>query len=149
MLARLVEGCPEEVWTEVRNLYPFWYHVYHVTFFIDFWFRDSYDGSEFRSMVFDERIKPEFEGEVPAGLIISRAEMKEYLERIHKKTDRIFDSLEDERLGVPITEGAEHYTYADVIMGQIRHIMYNLGYLNGILRSDGAPESDWYSYNEE
>lgn len=149
MLTKLVEVCPEDTWLEAGNKFPFWYYVYHIAFFIDFWFRDSYDGSEFRCMIFDERIPPEFEQEVPEGIMISKAEMAEYLECIHQKTGRIFDSLDDGRLGLPIMEGAKNYTYADVIMGQIRHIMYNLGFLNGILRKDGVPESDWYSYNEE
>jgi hypothetical protein len=148
MLTTLVDISPDIIWYEYQHEVPFWYHVFHATFFIDFWFRDAYDGSDFRSMIFDERIKPEFEQEVCSEVSISRDEMKEYLEKIHVKTSRIFDSLDDERMAVPIMEGHVKYTYTDVIIGQIRHIMYNIGYLNGILRSHGAEESDWYAYNE-
>ncbi len=70
------------------------------------------------------------------------------VEAIQAKTARIFDGLDDERLGCSVYGDNQRYTYADVITGQIRHIMYNIGYLNGILRQLGMAESDWYSYNE-
>ena len=41
-----------------------------------------------------------------------------------------------------------HMTLLDVIFTQTRHIMYNVGYCNGILRERNLPESDWYAYNE-
>lgn len=74
--------------------------------------------------------------------------MLEYLDAIQVKTTCVFDSLDDQKLCVPVLDNATHHTYADVIVGQIRHIMYNIGYLNGILRELGLPESDWYAYNE-
>ncbi|MHB8130976.1 MAG: DinB family protein [Mobilitalea sp.] len=149
MLTTLVDICPDSVWYEYQHGAPFWYHIFHVTFFIDFWFRDTYDDSEFRSMTFDERIMPEFEQKINPEVSVSRTDMREYLEKIHVKTSRIFDSLDDEQMGVPIVAGSDKFTYTDVIMGQIRHIMYNIGYLNKILRDHGAEESDWYAYNED
>jgi hypothetical protein len=149
MLEKVVEVCPDSVWYASFYEDPFWYHVYHVSFFIDYWLRNKYDGSEFRCMTFDERIPPEFEHDIPDGLSISREDMAEFLRRVKAKTTKIFDNLDDARIALPITEGQSNYTYADVIAGQIRHIMYNIGYLNGILRGKGLEESDWYSYNEQ
>ena len=151
MLCTLVEVCPDSVWSACYYgfPYPVWYQVYHVAFFVDYWFRESYDGSEYRSMVFDERIAPEYEHEVPAGVSISREEMKAYLERIAEKLERFFGALTDECLSQPIVPGQDRYTYLDVIASQIRHVMYNVGYLNGILRGLDLPESDWYAYNED
>ncbi|MDO5293460.1 MAG: hypothetical protein Q4F05_12005 [bacterium] len=36
-----------------------------------------------------------------------------------------------------------------IIISQNRHVMYNIGYLNGILRSLHLKKSDWWSYNEQ
>jgi hypothetical protein len=149
MLRTLVDVCPEEVWYEYQNEVPFWYQVYHVTYFIDYWFRDVYNDEEFRCMIFDERIPPEFEHEISREISVSREDIIEYLTRIHVKTSRIFDILEDEQMAVSVFDKQMNFTYTDVIMAQIRHIMYNIGYLNGILRSKGIDESDWYAYNEE
>ncbi|OPJ60391.1 DinB family protein [Clostridium oryzae] len=149
MLEKLVNICPDEIWYEYFNEVPFWYQVYHVTYFIDYWFRDTYDGSDFKSMEFDEKIPPEFEYDVERNLSISREDMKEYVSRIHVKTARIFDRLDDKKMADSIIDGQDGFTYMDIIMSQVRHIMYNIGYLNGILRSKGLEESDWYAYNEE
>ncbi len=151
MLKTFVEVCPLKVWESCYFgfSYPVWYQVFHASFFIDFWFRDAYDGSEYRSMILDERIPPEFEHEVDPSLMVSREDILVFLNKLQIKTERFFDNLHDGMLGELIVKGNENYTYADVVLGQIRHVMYNIGYLNGILRSLDLPESDWYSYNEK
>ena len=151
MLKTFVEVCPLIVWESCYFgfSYPVWYQVFHASFFIDFWIRDAYDGGEYRSMVFDKRIPPEFEHEVDPTLMVSREDMLTFLDILQVKTDRFFDNLQDSMLGELIVKSDENFTYADVVVGQIRHVMYNVGYLNGILRSLDLPESDWYSYNEK
>lgn len=150
MLCTLVDVCPDSVWLSCYYgfTYPIWYQVYHVVYFIDFWLRDAYDDREFRSMVFDERIAPEFEHEPPEAVTLSRTDLKAYLAKIGEKLCHFFDSLTDAHLTQPILPGQDQVTYLDVIITQQRHIMYNIGYLNGILRGLNLPESDWYAYNE-
>ncbi len=151
MLKTFVELCPQTVWESCYFgfSYPVWYQVFHASFFIDFWFRDKYDGSEYRSMVFDARIPPEFEREVNPALMVSRETILDFLDKLAVKTDRFFDKLHDGMLGENIVKGNDSFTYADVVLGQTRHVMYNVGYLNGILRSLNLEESDWYAYNEK
>lgn len=151
MLKTFIEVCPQPVWENCYFgfSYPVWYQVFHVAYFIDYWFRDHYDGSEYRCMVFDERLPPEFEREVDAALMVSRKDMLLFVDRLAHKTARFFDDLDDAKLGGDIVESAANYTYADVVFAQIRHVMYNVGYLNGILRSLDLTESDWYAYNEK
>ena len=150
MLCTLVDVCPDSVWFSCYYGfdYPVWYQVYHVAYFVDFWLRDAYDDKEFHCMVCSEYIAPEFEHKPPEGLIVSRADMKAYLCKIDAKLCHFFDSLTDARLTQPILSGKDQFTYLDVITTQQRHIMYNIGYLNGILRGLNLPESDWYAYNE-
>jgi len=144
----LVDVCPAEVWAASFHEVPFWQQMFHYVYYIDFWMRDKYDDGDWRTMIFDEAYTADLYAGSYEGLFISQEEMREYLNRIHVKTARIFDRLDDEKLGTSIVGDNQQYTYMDVISGQIRHIMYNIGYLNGILRERGLPESDWYAYNE-
>lgn len=148
MLTRLIGNCDEATWRAKCPEAPFWLAVYHVVFYIDYWFRDSYDGGEFRSMRFDARIAPELDAPLFDGLLVSRDEMRAYCEAIHLKTERIFASLTDERLSGQIIDAEASYTVADMVIGQIRHIMYNIGHLNVALKANGLPASEWYAYNE-
>ena len=151
MLKTFVVVCPQSVWEGCYFgfSYPVWYQVFHAAYFVDYWFRDVYDGSEYRCMAFDEKLPPEFEFEVHESQMVSREDMLLFMDRLAQKTARFFDHLDDEKLGSDIVKGVPNYTYADVIFCQIRHVMYNVGYLNGILRSLDLEESDWYAYNEK
>lgn len=148
MLETLVHVCPDEVWTGVFHEVPFWYQVYHTAYFVDYWFRAEGADKPSLCMLFDSRIPPEFEHDVPEGVSISRADLSEYLRRIRSKLDAIFASMNDASLARPVFDGAEEYTLLDVFLTQARHIMYNVGYCNGILRRLSLEESDWYAYNE-
>jgi hypothetical protein len=148
MLETLADVCPDEVWHGVYSGVPLWYQVYHTAYFVDFWFRKDYEADDFLIMRFDSRIPPEFDWELPEGVSIPRAEMREYLRRIRGKLCRIFANLDDGMLSlVPIASEAA-VTLLDIFLSQTRHVMYNVGYCNGILRERGLPESDWYAYNE-
>ncbi|MFH1879502.1 MAG: DinB family protein [Bacillota bacterium] len=151
MLRTFVDVCPQAVW-EPRFFgfpYPVWYQAYHAAYFIDYWLQDDYRGERALCMTFDSRIPPEFEHGIPPDLSISKAEMQEYITLLHAKAARFFDRLTDRMLGTEITENTINLTYLDVVCGQNRHVMYNIGYLNAILRSLNLEEADWYSYNEE
>jgi hypothetical protein len=141
----LVKVCPEKIWNTSYNEVPFWQQVFHYVYFIDFWMREKYDDSEWRTMIFDNTYTTDLYADNYEGLFISQDKMSAYLDAIQIKTTYLFDSLNDEKLSDSVFESN---TYADIIIGQIRHIMYNIGYLNGILRELGLPESDWYAYNE-
>ena len=148
MLETLVDVCPDEVWYGVYNEVPFWYQVYHTAYFVDYWFREGDANSASLCMAFDPRIVPEFERDVPEGVSISRGEMREYLRRIRNKLAGLFAALDDAALARPVYEGTEQHSMLDIFFTQSRHIMYNVGYCNGILRERNLEESDWYAYNE-
>lgn len=148
MVDILVKVCPPEVWTESFNSVPFWQQVFHYVYYIDFWMREKYDNSEWRSMIFDDAYTTDLYADSYDGLFISQDDMHKYLDAIHAKVRRIFDALDDALLNISVYKNDPRHTYVDVIVGQIRHIMYNVGYLNGILRELGMSESDWYAYNE-
>lgn len=144
----LVKICPEEIWATSYNDVPFWQQVFHYVYYIDFWMRESIDDNEWRTMIFEDAYTTDLYADSYEGLFISQGKMLEYLDAIHNKTTSLFDNLSDGKLSASVFYNSPQHTYTDVIIGQIRHIMYNNGYLNGILRELGLPESDWYAYNE-
>ena len=148
MLETLVEVCPDDVWYGVFNDIPFWYQVYHTVYFVDYWFRTDQEGAYFPSMTLDPRIPPEFEREIPAGLSISRESIREYLRFIKEKLNLIFASIKESDLTLPAFAQEPEVTLLDAIFSQTRHIMYNIGYCNGILRQRNLAEADWFAYNE-
>ena len=148
MLETLVEICPDEVWLGRYNGIPFWYQVYHTVYFVDYWLREDSVGADFPSMPLDPRIPPEFEHDVPEDVVIFREEMQTYLHLIREKLTRLFTHLADSGLSRPAFAQEPNVTLLDAIFSQTRHVMYNLGYCNGILRQQGLEEADWFAYNE-
>ena len=148
MLETLVDVCPDEIWQGVYGEVPFWYQVYHTAYFVDYWLREGRAGGGFPCARFDPRIPPEFEWVLEADVLLSRETMRVYLRLIRQKLNRIFASLTDCDLSCPAFELEPEVTLLDAIFSQARHIMYNVGYCNGILRAHDLAESDWYAYNE-
>lgn len=148
MLETLIEVCPDYVWSGIFNEIPFWYQVYHTVYFVDYWFRANSNGAGFPSMQLDPRIPPEFERDIPTDTFISRETMREYLRLIKEKLNRIFATIKESDLTLPAFAQEPEVTLLDAIFSQTRHIMYNIGYCNGILRQLNLAEADWYAYNE-
>jgi len=144
MLETLVEVCPDDIWAGEFNGVPFWYQVYHTAYFVDYWFREDSAGAGFP--VF--RFPPEFEWDVPDDAFTPREDMQEYLRLIREKLTRIFASMKESDLSHPAFMQEPEVTLLDAIFSQTRHVMYNIGYCNGILRERNLAEADWYAYNE-
>jgi hypothetical protein len=148
MLETLVELCPNDVWSESFSGVPFWYQVYHTAYFVDYWLREDSEEATFPAMRFDPRIPPEFEWDVPDDTFISRDSMREYLRLIRDKVERVFAKMTEAELICPALPSEPQVTRLDAIFSQTRHVMYNLGYCNGILRARDLAEADWIAYNE-
>jgi hypothetical protein len=148
MLETLVELCPNDVWSGSFSGVPFWYQVYHTAYFVDYWLREDGEEAIFPAMRFDPRIPPEFEWVLPDDVFISRDQMREYLHLIREKVERMFTSMMVASLLSPAFAQEPQTTRLDAIFPQTRHVMYNLGYCNGILRASDLAEADWFAYNE-
>jgi len=149
MLQKLIDIMLPDMWQSDNNGIPVWQQVYHVVYFIDNWFRYTYVRKQKDHFVGDFSLSPDLDKPLPESEVISQSDMNDYLKKIHCKTVAVFNNMTDEKLGKPIIDGgSKEYTHMDVTVGQIRHIMYNIGSLNRLLRDKGLPESDWYAYNE-
>lgn len=147
MLDLTVEACPDDLWLrDDGSGFIFWHHVYHVTFFVDYWIRDDYGrGVDFRSMNFDRDLPVGLDRRSSAHL--TRDEARDYVRRVRNKTRRVLEALDDGDLLAPVVSN-NTTTYLDVILGQIRHVQHHVGQLNRVLDENRSQPVSWIAHNE-
>jgi hypothetical protein len=131
MLQKIVDSCPDELWNKDTDERPIWIQVYHVSFGIDVWFGET---KEYSFPDFGKQVTPMFEDNQNG--FVTKQEMLTYLKRIAEKADQFFTKLSEKKVtGESIIY--EKYTNLDSILEQIRHIMYHVARINGILKQRG------------
>ena len=153
MMGGIIDVCPDNVWEEINGWSPFWQQIYHVLESVDYWFRENYnyvyDDEVLKAWKTDKNVTSELDENMKEfDDILSKAELRQYLNCIYQKTDMFFNSLDDSKLVLPIAENNFDFTYLDVIDMQIRHVMYHVGHCICILRSRANLEVEWISHNE-
>jgi len=92
----------------------------------------------------------QFELGVQSPETLSKEELSAYLQNIQAKLGRFWGKLTDDTLLTPIVlQRDSAFTYADAILGQIRHVQHHVGHCNGILRQYGCKTVGWLGYHEE
>lgn len=103
---------------------PCWRWAYHALHSADKWFINPfvYEEPDFHEEGMDN---PEH----PCSVVLSDAQLLEYLERIEKKTMNYLDKLTDDML----YEKPEKciYTRMELVLRQYRHLSFHTGMLNG------------------
>ena len=141
MLRKIVETCPNELWSKESEERPIWIQVYHVAFGIDIWFGET---KEIKYPDFAKDVTPIFEDEQHG--LLTRQEMLNYLDQISHKVDAFFERHSaSDFLG----ESAmyEKYTHLDSVLEQMRHIMYHVARINGIFKYHGYAQIEYTFYS--
>jgi hypothetical protein len=138
MVAELINNCPEDIWNFIPNGKPFWQQIMHILIGIQFWFRESEE--KFSPPDFGNGPVPDIDTD--AIFSLTKKQVNEYQEQMEQRIATFFNKMNDERLL------AESYvyqksTYADVILGQIRHFQHHVGYCNCILHQNNAKIAKW------
>jgi hypothetical protein len=143
MLADIVETCPHSAWSDSRSGRPLWQRVLHALISVQFWFREA-----------SEPFAPPDLGTGPVPDLdqrpvveVDKDTVQAYLQTIRARADTFFASLDDERLLAPCSI-CDKCTYADLILGQIRHLQHHVGYCNSLLQAGGAPAAKWRGHAE-
>jgi hypothetical protein len=143
MLADIVDGCPTSSWLDSRSGRPFWQQVLHALTGVCFWLREAsqpFSPPDFgRGAIPDLDQAPTFD--------VDKGTVKAYLASIRRTADLFFDTLDDQKL-LATSSLYDKCTYADLILGQIRHIQHHVGYCNCLLQSSGARPTKWLGYAE-
>jgi len=146
MLEKIIEICPDELWNKKVFGFVFWQQLLHTFYGICFWFRN--ENSEYYDPFKDLNVYPEFEKDpeniLSKDIIINFcAETKEIaIKWLNGKDDNWLKLL---FFNNP-PETLEKFTNSDVIIEQIRHVMYHVGHCNAIFRENGITTGEWKYY---
>jgi hypothetical protein len=136
MLHKAIDICADDLWDKEIGGPPFWQHVYHTIYYLDFYFGDSPKKHEQRFDIkedLNERTKR----------ILTKEQLIDYLIDVEKKCDGVLEGLSSKQL-----EGKNSYfwtgpTLAHRLIYNIRHSQHHIGHLNSILRRYGKDTSKW------
>jgi hypothetical protein len=143
MLQDLIDVCPDQVWTSSGDGRPFWQQIMHALISVQFWFREA-----------DEAFRPPDLGQGPVpdldvepGFSVSKESVKDYLSVIVRRIDAFFLRLSEEKLTSP-SSIYNKVSYADIAVGQIRHLQHHVGYCNAILHLRDLKAVAWREHAE-
>ena len=146
MLHEIIGACPNELWTETKDSFPFWQQIYHALYWTDYNIQESHGGEKIFCRKNEMNISHELNKEaLDSSEYLTKDEMNHYIQAIIEKKDRFFSNLTDKILFEPIPYRQDGITYFDIITNQIRHIMYHVGHCDCILRINGLLVKAWLS----
>ncbi|HSP47819.1 MAG TPA: DinB family protein [Clostridiaceae bacterium] len=141
MLEQLLETCPDDLWNQKRSGFIYWQQLLHALTGIGFWFRDR--KVDFKEPFAGRKVYPELDHEPEESL--DKAEIKAYKEEVKEIIEAFFADKNDEWLGQPCAIFRK-ITNLDVILMEIRHILYHVGHCDSILRDSGLNAGEWVDY---
>ncbi|MBD3258550.1 DinB family protein [candidate division GN15 bacterium] len=141
MLENAVTRCPEDLWFDHTKKHYYWYWVSHTLFWTDFYL-------EARKM--DEFRPPEpfgLEELDPAGVMPDPPYSKEvllgYLEYCRNKLRDKLKSLSAHNPGPSYEFKRGTFTYAELLLYNMRHIQHHGAQLSKILRREVDDSAGW------
>jgi hypothetical protein len=144
MLAKAVELCPDDAWTDEAGHAPAWEQVYHALFWFNAWLRDWS-----RPIAYPEfHVQEALEIKRRTGSIISRGQVLDYLARVRADYEAFMAGIGDADLLATATAFGRAWTNADRILGQVRHVQHHVGYLNALLGVHAGVRVRWIGYGE-
>lgn len=144
MLANEIEACPDSLWGERAGGFRFFQQILHALCGLEFWTRTA--PAEFKEPFSDRALYPELDGE-PEGSA-TKAELRDYAARVRAQALALVRGQDDAWLASP---SALHggVSNLDIIVGQIRHLMYHAGHCDAALRERGIRPPEWLEYRGE
>lgn len=138
MLENGIASCPDELWGDRSQRPEFWYIVYHTLFFLDLYLYGSVKGfAPPAPFTLDELD--------PAGLLPERVytkdELQAYLKHGRRKCRAVIEPLTNEQAREHCQFSWGEFSYAELLLYNMRHVQHHAAQLNLILRQkiDSSP----------
>ncbi len=144
MLAKAIELCPDDAWTDEARHAPVWEQIYHALFWFNAWLRDWEKPIEFPEFHIEEAL----EIKRRTGKTIDRRQILDYLAKVRADYETFMANVDDAGLLSTTTAFGRPWTKADRILGQVRHIQHHVGYLNAVLSASRGVRVHWIGYGE-
>lgn len=144
MLRACLEAAGDELCDARDGGPPVWEQLYHTIFWLGAWLRDWSRPIEYPAFHVKEALDM---GREPSG-VISRAQVREYLDKVLADCSSYLSALTPASVMVPVEAFRKQWTPVDRILGQIRHVQHHVGYLNATLRASGGAPAAWVGFQE-
>jgi len=146
MLKDVINNCPNDLWNRANDVFPYWQQIYHTLYWADYNIQESFDGNR----VFCWRTSKDITHELEENVLLcsdflTKEELKGYLQAFFIKNDSFFNRLDDETLRNEIPYRNDDLTWFDILINQVRHIMYHVGYCDSLLKDGGCYSIEWVS----
>ena len=143
MLEKIIEICPYELWNSKKSGFIFWQQLLHAFTGMQFWLRE--ENIPFIEPFMEKKVYPELDGEPENNL--SKDDIKKCSEDSKIIGKKWFDGKDDTWLKKP-SKVYEKITNLDVIIMQIRHMMYHVGHFEAIFRENGIETVEYKDFEE-
>ena len=143
MLEEIIEGCPDELWNKKASGFVFWQQFIHTFAGMKGWLRaEKMDGIPY-SQINGINIYPEFEKDPEA--ILTKNDIKNCYNEIKEIVEKWFNGKDDDWLKSPY-KIYDKINNLDMTIGQIKHMMYHIGYFEAIFRENGIKTGEYLEY---
>jgi uncharacterized damage-inducible protein DinB len=129
----LFDAIPENEFDTNKGGFKTWKHFYHVLHSLDKHFIDpgsytepSFHKKDLNAMFFDDDDTNK----------LSKKELEKYYKTLENKIQDYLNILDDKKLEEEIIFNGLKYTRMELIMAQLRHIFYHVGYLHCCIKME-------------
>ena len=141
MVENILNTVSDVMYLKKAGGHVFWQQILHALMGTHFWFRTV--NNKFIEPFLDKKYYPEMEKD-PENLML-RDELKDFSNTIRKQVLDYFNLKDDEWLFQSCVLYSKLSNF-EIISMQIRHLMYHVGYLNGLLNEYSQPTISWLEY---
>jgi hypothetical protein len=147
MLEKIIENCPNELWNSKKSGFVFWQQLYHTFYYVRYWLRD--ENCEVNDPYKELNLNPELEKE-PEN-ILTKDNMISFNIETKEIVEKWFEGKNDDWLKLlffknPPYIQLEKLKNNDVIVDQIRHLMYHVGHCEAIFRENKIKTVEYLDY---
>jgi hypothetical protein len=121
----LLDAVPENEFDAIKGGFKTWKHFYHLIHSLD---KNFIDPDNYIEPVFHKKSLNTID--IEDENILTKNEIKKYYKDVKFKTLEYINRLNDEILAEEINFNKMKFTKLELILAQLRHIFYHVGYLH-------------------
>jgi hypothetical protein len=127
----LLDVIPEKEFDSTKGGFKTWKHFYHLIHSLD---KNFIDPGNYKEPLFHKKNMDIIYFEDNNKLV--KDEIEKYYYDVKLKTDGYINSLNDKMLEEKIIFKDKEYTRLELILAQLRHIFYHIGYLHCCIKTE-------------
>ncbi|AEF83305.1 hypothetical protein [Leadbettera azotonutricia] len=140
MVEKIIEICPDELWNSKKSGFVFWQLLIHTLAPMHGWLREEELGYVSFNEINGGKIYAFLEKD--PEIILTKEDLKKCCNETKEVVENWFSGKDDEWLKLPYKIHNE-WTNLYATLGQIEHMMYHIGYCDGIFKEHGMKEVVW------